>query len=273
MQTAGAWPPLIHEAPLPNGVTLPYVEVGDPAGVPLILLHGLIDSWRSFELVLPLLSERVRAIAPSQRGHGDASRPAAGYRIEDFASDVAVFMDVLGLEAAVVAGHSSHALVAERFAIDHPERTLGLVLIGAPVSLRDKPGVQGLLDSVSKLSDPIDPAFAREFVEGTFLEIPGTFLETMVSECLKVPARVWKEAFAALAKTDLSPELAGIEAPALLLWGDQDSIVPRSDQDALTGLITRSNLKVYPGIGHSPHWEAPERFAADASAFVETLGR
>jgi non-heme chloroperoxidase len=273
VRNGDAWSPVVHEARLSNGVTLPYVSSGDPNGVPIILLHGLTDSWRSFELVLPLISEGIRAVAPSQRGHGDAVRPDSGYRIEDFAADLVAFMDALEIETAVVGGHSSHGLVAERFAVDHPDRARGLVLISAPASLRDKPGLQGLLDSISKLTDPIDPAFVREFVEGTFLHAPGGFMETMVAECLKVPARVWKEAFAALAGTDLSAELPRIEAPTLLLWGDRDSIVSRSDQDALTGLIRRSRLKVYPGIGHSPHWEFPERVAADVSAFVARLDR
>ncbi len=62
--------------------------------------------------------------------------------VRDFAADLAAFMDAIQLEAAVIAGGSSGGFVARRFAIDHPERTLGLVLLGSPASLRDKPGVQ-----------------------------------------------------------------------------------------------------------------------------------
>lgn len=58
---------------LPNRVKLQYVEQGDSSGVPVILLHGITDSWRSFEPVLPHLSASVRAFAVSQRGHGDSS--------------------------------------------------------------------------------------------------------------------------------------------------------------------------------------------------------
>ena len=61
---------------LPTGVTLPYVEQGDPDGVPVILLHGVTDSWRSFEPVLPHLPPSIRAFALTQRGHGDADRPS-----------------------------------------------------------------------------------------------------------------------------------------------------------------------------------------------------
>lgn len=82
----------------------------------------------------------VRAFAVTQRGHGDADRPEAGYRPEDFAADVAAFMDALALEAAVVVGHSGAGFSAQRFALDHPSRALGLVLIATPYSLRGKPG-------------------------------------------------------------------------------------------------------------------------------------
>jgi alpha-beta hydrolase superfamily lysophospholipase len=57
------------------------------AGVPVILLHGITDSWRSFEPVLPHLPASIRAFALSQRGHGDSERPAAGYHPRDFAAD------------------------------------------------------------------------------------------------------------------------------------------------------------------------------------------
>ena len=79
---------------------LPYVEQGDPAGVPVVLLHGGTDSWRSFEPVLPYLPGSIHAFALTLRGHGDASRPAAGYRPRDFAADVAAFLDSQGLESA-----------------------------------------------------------------------------------------------------------------------------------------------------------------------------
>src|SRR6185436_11002192 len=114
---------------LPTGVSLSYVEQGDASGVPLLLLHGVTDSWRSFELVLPHLPNSIRAFALTQRGHGDSSRPAAGYRFKDFSSDVAAFMDAVGIDAAVVAGHSMGSVIAQRFAIDKPDRVRQLVLI------------------------------------------------------------------------------------------------------------------------------------------------
>jgi non-heme chloroperoxidase len=126
----GATIDTVTSVALPTGVTLPFVEQGDPAGVPVVLLHGGTDSWRSFEPVLPYLPSSIRAFALTQRGHGDASRPASGYHPRDFSADVAAFLDSQGLESAVIAGHSMGSTVALRFALDYPERTRGLVPMG-----------------------------------------------------------------------------------------------------------------------------------------------
>ena len=67
---------VVHSVELPTGVTLQYVEQGDPAGIPVLLLHGATDSWRSFEPVLPHLPSSIRAFALTQRGHGDAAARA-----------------------------------------------------------------------------------------------------------------------------------------------------------------------------------------------------
>src|SRR5689334_24781195 len=91
---------------LPTGVTLEYVEQGSPSGLPVLFAQGLSDSLRSYEPVLPHLLPSIRAIAVSQRGHGDSTRPETGYRVRDFAADLAAFLDAIGVERAVAVGHS-----------------------------------------------------------------------------------------------------------------------------------------------------------------------
>jgi pimeloyl-ACP methyl ester carboxylesterase len=265
--------PVIKSVELPNQVKLPYVEQGDPSGVPILLLHGYTDSWHTFELVLPHLPESVRAFALTQRGHGDASRPAAGYRIRDFAGDLAAFVDTLQIEAAVIAGGSSGGFVARRYAIDHPERTLGLALMGSPFTLRDKARVLELWDStISKLMDPIDPGFVHDFQTSLLAKsVPQAFLDTVVQESLKVPARVWKATFEGLLEDDSSEALDQINVPTLIIWGDQDTTLPLSDQEMLAAAIARSQLVVYPGAGHGLYWEEPQQIAADLVTFTENL--
>jgi non-heme chloroperoxidase len=266
-------PPVVQAVELPGRVKLPYVEQGDPSGIPVVLLHAIADSWRSFEPVLSDLPESIHAFALTQRGHGDASRPARGYHPRDFAADLAAFMDELRLDAAVIVGGSSGGFVARRFAIDHPERAMGLVFLGSPAILRDKPGVQEMWDStISKLEDPISSDFVREFVEGTLTRpVPQAFLENIVQDNLKAPARVWRATFEGLLDDDSLEELHRIEAPTLIVWGDQDTILPRSDQEALAAAIPGSRLLVYPGAGHAFYWEDPGRVASDLAAFIAEL--
>jgi non-heme chloroperoxidase len=254
---------------LPNRLAFPYVEQGTPGGVPLILLHGYTDSWRSFEPMLPYLPPSLHAFALSLRGHGDADRPQAGYRPRDFAEDVVAFMDARGLRAAVIVGHSMGSLIAQRIALDYPERVLGLVLVGSAASLRRFSGIQELWDSISHLTDPIDRQFVMDFQKSTLARpVPEAFLGTVVRESLKAPARVWRAALEGHLEDDSSGEVRRIKAPTLILWGDEDGFCPRGEQAALAGAIAASRLVVYSGAGHALHWEEPQRFAADLKAFA-----
>jgi pimeloyl-ACP methyl ester carboxylesterase len=266
--------PVVRSIELPDRVWLEYVEHGDLTGIPMLLLHGVTDSWRSFERVLPHLPPRIWAFAISQRGHGDSARPAAGYRTRDFAADVAAFMDAVGLGSAVIVGHSMGSTHAMRFAIDHPGRTLGLVLAAAFACYRSNREAVAFWESaVSQLRDPIDPSFVREFQESTLAQsVPPVYLDTVVRDSLKVPARVWRAAFEGFFEDDFTTELDRITAPTLIVWGTQDSLCSRADQDTLLAAITGSRLVVYQHAGHAVHWEEPERFAADLAAFAERLG-
>ena len=69
----------MHLAVRGDGIEVPYVEQGDPDGVPVVLLHAWLDSRRCFGQLMAVLPERIRAFAFDQRGHGDAARPADGY--------------------------------------------------------------------------------------------------------------------------------------------------------------------------------------------------
>ena len=263
--------PAVKTAELRGGLKLPYVEQGDPTGVPVILLHGVTDCWRSFEPMLCHLPASIRAFAVTQRGHGDADRPVS-YRTRDFAADVAAFADVLGLRRVVVVGHSMGSTNAQRFAIDRPERLLGLVLAASFARYRGNAAIQELCDITAGMTDPIDPRFVREFQEGTVAQpvAPG-LIDVMVRESLKVPARVWRAAFAAFLDDDVADDLGKIKAPTLILWGTRDALCSRSDEDALLAAIPGARLVAYENAGHALHWEEPARFAADVVAFVQKL--
>ena len=257
-------------AVLRGGLELPYAEQGDPDGVPVVLLHAWVDSRRCFDRVMAVLPGAIHAFAFDQRWHGDAPKPAEGYELRDFADDAGAFMDAVGLDAAVLIGASSGGYVAQRFAVDNPGRTLGLALVGSPRSLRGpRPP---FADVLATLDDPIDAAFAREFSEGMVArEVPEALMATLCEENLKVPARVWRDAFEGLLAADPPLDTGRISAPTRIVWGARDSLLPRGDQEAMATEIPGARLVVYPDVGHLPVLEAPERVAADITSLCQVV--
>jgi pimeloyl-ACP methyl ester carboxylesterase len=260
-------------AKLESGLALSYREQDDVDGLPVVFVPGPTDAWRSYQPVLDRLPRVIRAIAVSQRGHGASDKPESGYRVEDFAGDVLALLDVLGIERAVLAGHSGSCLVVRRAALDHPDRVAGLVLEASPTTLVDNANLIEFIESVvANLIDSIDPELARWFVTGTSSEnLPPELVEALVEDMLAVPARVWKETFAGLLEYDDVAELSMMEAPTLLVWGDADGLVSRGMQDQLASTIPNAELAVYEGIGHTPRWEQPARFADDVTRFVRQI--
>ena len=258
--------PDLRRTSLSSGVTLEVAEQG--RGPAVLFLHGVTDSWRSFERILPLLPAELRAIVPSQRGHGESDRPADGYDIERLADDAHALLDAAGVERATVVGHSMGSIVAQALAAAHPERVERLVLVGSATRF-DIPEVRELAGAVEQLHDAVPPTFAREFQLSTIHRpIPDDFLETVVRECLKAPLRVWQQALAGILRFSADALLPRIDMPTLIVWGDRDGIAPRSEQQRLLQGIRRASLHVFEDTGHATHWERPERFVEQLLAFV-----
>ena len=120
---------------------------------------------------------------------------------------------------------------------------------------------------LSTLEDPIDEGFVRAFQEGTLARpAPPGFLDAVVRESLRVPARVWRAAWAGIRDEDLTAEQSHIAAPTLAVWGDRDHLCPRASQDALVAAIPGARLSgVCRAPGTRPTGRTPERFAAEAS--------
>jgi len=262
-------PPRVATSRLATGPQVHYTEQGDPGGEPIVFLPAYADSWVSYSRVLPLLPARYHAYALDQRGHGDSERPACCYTIDDFAADVVAFLDAVGVEQAALVGHSGSCFVARRVAVTHPERVARLVLSGSPAGSLPKQVAVGLQATMQALADPVPADFVREFQAGAaHVPLPERFLERLVAESRKLPARVWRDAADGLVAFDDTADLRRIAAPTLLVWGDRDGLLPREEQKRLAAAIPGARSRVYPETGHNPHWERPERFAADLDAFM-----
>ena len=140
---------------------------------------------------------------------------------------------------------------------------------GHEVTALTLPGLESVEEMLA-LEDPISPAFVREFVSGTIHDpVPEEFLSTVVSQSLKVPARVWRDYLEGVVLTvDDTARLGEIGAPTLILWGEQDTLLPRREQEWRAAAIPNATLRVYPETGHLAHWVRPEWVVRDLEAFM-----
>jgi pimeloyl-ACP methyl ester carboxylesterase len=205
-----------------------------------------------------------------QRGHGDADKPADAYAMADYVADLTAFQDALGLGPCVLVGSSSGGYVAQQFALAEPTRTAGLVLVGAPRSLRGRPP---FADEVDQLTDPLN----REWVRSSLAwfefhqPVPADYVEDRIDDGMRMPAHVWKQALAGLSDAPVPTETGTISAPTLIIWGERDNLLPRGDATRLAAAIPGARLVTYESTGHMVLWEQPERIADDITAFIDEV--
>ena len=250
------------------GITLNYVEQGDPHGPVLVLLHGAGDSWHSYDRVFPLIPHRYHVYAITLRGHGLSDHPASGFSAADFAADILDFIEQKNLHHVTLVGHSLGSFVSQKVAeldTNHLDR---LVLIGSgPGLTKPSSGGASVLSAFSTLTDPIPYTFARDFQASTiYYPVPAHNFELWVAEAERVPAATWRGL--AQGHHDSADELKKIRIPTLVLWGEKDSIFNKSDEDTLMQYLPSAHFSAYAETGHALHWERPERFTRELLAFV-----
>lgn len=262
--------PVVRHVTLPDGLRMRYAEQGNRLGKPVVLLHGWTDSWHSFDRILPLLSPELHVFALDFRGHGGSGSPAAGYRTTELADDVIAFLTALKLDRVTLVGHSLGSFVAQEVVMRAPGRVARVMLVGSGSTLRT-PAVLGMEEVMAGFRDSIPAAFVAEFQRSTVVKpVPAAFMDSAIAHSRRVRPHVWHAVYRGfLAPTDPT-RLGRITVPTWMVWGDQDQIFPRGEQDALLRLIPGSKLSAYPGVGHAPHWEEPVRFVRDLNTFLAT---
>jgi pimeloyl-ACP methyl ester carboxylesterase len=265
---------------LPTDTTLHYVEKHPPvrrADPPVVLIHGFSDSWRSFEEMLgrwPLDAHDAPVYALDLRGHGRSSEPeAGGYAMDDFAADVTAFLDALGIERAVVVGHSMGGLVAQALAVAYPDRVDRLVLISTAASMVGHPVLAEMGPAIEAFADdesaPLE--FVLDFQASTFHTPPAPHvLYRYAAESLRLRGAVWKGAIAGMGGADYRSRLAAVAAPALMLWGEEDGVFSRAEQEELCALLPDATLRTYPGAGHALNVERADEVADAICAFASS---
>lgn len=256
---------------LATGITTGCTDQGDPKVEPaVLLLHAWAGSRREFARLLPLLPASVHVAAVDLRGHGDADKPPGGYDLPSLALDVVAVLDALGHERAVLVGASSGGYVAQQVAVDAPGRVAGLVLAGTP---RDISGRAPFADQIDRLSDPVDPNWARAFVSRftDLTVLPSWYADLLVEDALRLPAGIWRATLDGLSSSPPPTDVGTVSAPALVVSGERDSALGSEQTRSLVAAIPGARWIEYPSTGHLVLVEQPERLAADIMAFLASL--
>jgi pimeloyl-ACP methyl ester carboxylesterase len=258
---------------LPDGVSLAYVPMGDPAGQTVVLIHGYTDNARDWVPLLPYLSPRFRLILVDIRGHGRSDKPECCYTRWDFAYDVKLLLDALGVERADVVGHSLGSFITQSFAESWPERARRVVLIsssGGPRAGSPRKPAYDYASQIRQLKEPIDPdsPFMIEWWSSP-TPVDEEFIRRQRRDAAAIPLRVWLAVLdQGLVYEDLQRTLPRLKAPALLIWGSQDPIMEEEERQTLREALPQAQVKVFPGLGHNPIWEDPRACAEVINTFL-----
>jgi pimeloyl-ACP methyl ester carboxylesterase len=232
-------------------------------GEPLLLLHGWGGSSLSFMAASARLEDNFRVLAPDLPGFGFSETPPQAWGAADYAEIVGTLMAAAGFESANVLGHSFGGLVATALAVSRPELVKRLVLVASPVvrlkadrELRSRIGGYARVKFVASLLPP----FKQRILEWGRMKYgsedyrnAGSMRPTLV----KVLGEDWRGS------------LRSIDAPVLLVYGEQDEEVPLAVAHAAMGeLPEAAQLIVMPGVGHFPFLDDPQGFVEALTQFL-----
>jgi pyruvate dehydrogenase E2 component (dihydrolipoamide acetyltransferase) len=228
---------------------LRYLVQGE-GGEPVVLLHGFGGDLNNWLFTAPSLASERAVYALDFPGHGGSVKEA-----RDLLDALRSFLDGQGIERAHLAGHSMGGLVAAQFALSDPDRVLSLTLV-APAGLGpeiNREYVDGFVAASSRKQ--LKPVLQRLFAD------PDLVNRTTVDDVLKYKRLDGVQAALKELRDRLFPDghqatvldLSGYAGPILVLWGAEDAIIPAAHADAAPD---RAEVKVLPGVGHSPHMEA-----------------
>src|SRR3984893_13704729 len=267
-------------AALPNAVSLAYVDMGNRSAPVVVLIHGYTDNARDWVPMLPYLSKRYRLILVDIRGHGQSSKPECCYTRLDFAYDIKLLLDALGVPKADIVGHSLGSIIAQTFAEYWPERTAHVVLIsstgGSPPDRPKQPLQFDFAAEIRKLKEPIeaDSPFMIAWWDSP-TPVDPDFIRRQRRDAAGIPLRVWLAVLdqalpANNIYADLQSTLPRLKAPTLLIWGSKDPIMEEDVRQSLRDALPNAKVKTFDGLGHNPFWEDPRGVAEVINAFLST---
>jgi pimeloyl-ACP methyl ester carboxylesterase len=271
-----------------HGERVAYRDAG--TGEALLLIHGMAGSSATWREVIPALSKKYRVLAPDLLGHGESTKPRGDYSLGAFAASLRDLLDELEIDRATIVGQSLGGGVAMQFTYQHRDYCRRLALISSGglgpdlnwiLRILSAPGAELVLPVVAqravlnvgnKLGSWLtsagiqSPRGSEMWSAYSSLADPQTrqaFLRTLRSV---VDYR--GQAVSALGKIHVSHGL-----PTLLIWGEQDRIIPVAHGYAAHEAVPGSRLEVLADVGHFPHVEAPAAVVDILDDFIATTGQ
>ena len=246
-----------------NGLDTYYTVEG--RGEPVVLLHGWGASSQSFGGLTAALADAFRVLAVDLPGFGWSQAPPAAWGTAEYAGHVERLLQEAGVGRAALVGHSFGGRIAISLAARQPALVSRLVLVAsAGIRPQRRAGYYVRVAS-AKLARRI---FSLPGWGAIGERIIATLSERLGSRDYR-RAGPLRPTLVKVVNEDLTPLLPAIQAPTLILWGDQDQEVPKSAMEIMADRIPRSRLVVFGGAGHFPFLDAPEKFCGMVKAFVQ----
>lgn len=257
-----------------DGATVHYQEFGDAANPTLILIHGFTASTYVWQTVAPMFAaENFHVVAVDLLGFGFSDKPAwFEYSIVSQARMIERLMDRLGIGRATLIGSSYGGAVAATVALDYPERVEKLVLVGAVINDEAKQNSILRLTAMRGVGEIVSPflidskRFMKFRMRHTIAPVNHHLITKERINAVRRPLKAKNAHHSVLAtgrKWDanrIETDAHLINQPTLLIWGEDDHVIPVRNGEKLYDSIVHSRLVVLKDCGHVPPEEKPERF-------------
>ena len=268
---------------LSNGVDVHLRDEGGPEAPAIVFVHGHSEDLHTWNRLVERLVESFRVIRFDLRRHGlTGPAPDNEYGIENYVSDLSMVIDHLGIDSFVLVGHSMGGRISVRYTMGNPERVNGLILLSASGAPREEEGSPPM--ALRLMRNPIGRflikrIWSRNMAKKTLEDM--VFDESSITD--EEIDRMWDLStypgnmdamFREFADSweDFNPtEIGGITTNTLLIWGEEDSICPKSMGSWYDSQLPNSTMVVLPDIGHNPHFECPNRCLDEISSWMGTL--
>ncbi len=244
-----------------GAMTIAYREAG--SGPALVFIHGMGGNSAAWEGQYEAFSDRYRVIAWDGPGYGASDeftddRPV----VADYVDTLARLFDALGIETAHLVGHSLGGVIVSAFNRRHGDRVLDLTLIQAVTGYGREDEARRAernRERKAELDGMSAAQFARHRAERALA--PGAaadLIEHAATVSYAIRPRGYLQAWHALTAADIFAELDGIDKRVLFVAGEHDRVAGDADCRAIADAIPGARFQLIDGVGHVPHFEAPE---------------